>query len=362
LGASVHNLTVSLSDDVKDVLSQAKRLTRKPPNDLDVAIALLRQNRLYSKLDTLLKSLGIAPRVLEKALVHYRQQIWRPNGNDVVHIDSGATELAKEIAENEARSLQLRTARVQVDHLLRALTRSQAVGPVFNQFHLTEDAVDKAVEHHRTRAVRHGVFYFAREVLEIVVVVMFFLVAIKEGIGELRLIPSESMVPTLQIDDRILIEKITKWWRPYQRGDILVFYPPDTILHQDPLSLFMRASGFSSFIFKKDDKIDVAYIKRLIGLPGDTVDVRPGAGVYVNGKKLVEPYVNDVALTCTKITPVEICAPITVPEGHYYMMGDNRNASQDSRYWGFEPKERVVGRAVFRVWPWVPTMRFGPLD
>ena len=358
----VHNPTVSLSDDVKDVLSQAKRLTRKPPNDLDVAIALLRQNRLYSKLDTLLKTLGIVPRSLEKALTQYRQQICRPNGQDVVHIDSGAIELAREIAENEARSLQLRSARVQVDHVLRALTRSQAVSPVFHQFQLTEAAVDKAVEHHRTRAVRHGVLYFMREVLEIVVVVMFFLVAIKEGIGELRLIPSESMVPTLQVDDRILIEKVTKWWRPYDRGDILVFYPPQTILRQDPLSMFLRASGFSGFIYKKEDNIDVAYIKRLIGLPGDTVEVRPNVGVYINGKKLNEPYVNSIAETCTRVSPVEFCGKVKVPEGHYYMMGDNRNASADSRYWGFEPKERVVGRAVFRVWPWMPAMRFGLLD
>jgi signal peptidase I len=358
----VHNPTVSLSEDIKDIVSQARKLTRKPPNDLDFAIALLRQNRLYSRLDTLLKSLNVNPKTLEKALLGYRQQVWRPNGHDVVHIDSGAIELAKEIAENDARSLHLSSARVQVDHLLRALSRSASVAPVFSRFELSENAIEKAVESHRHRAFRYGFLYFCREVLEIVVVVMFFLVAIKEGVGELRLIPSESMVPTLQVDDRIFIEKVTKWWRPYQRGDILVFYPPDTILRQDPISIFLRASGFSGFMFRKEDHIDVAYIKRLIAGPGDTVEVKPNIGVYVNGTLLKEPYVNELAQSCTRVQPETICGPVTVPEGHYYLMGDNRNQSADSRYWGFEPKERVVGRAVFRVWPLAPDMRVGLIE
>ena len=71
----------------------------------------------------------------------------------------------------------------------------------------------------------------------------------------------------------------------------------------------------------------------------------------MNGKKLNEPYVNDIANTCTFVRPDPVCGPVKVPEGSYYMMGDNRNLSLDSRYWGFAREDRVIGRAVFRIWP-----------
>jgi signal peptidase I len=197
---------------------------------------------------------------------------------------------------------------------------------------------------------RRGLFGL-RETLETVLLMLVFLVVMREGIGEPRLIPSESMVPTLQVEDRVFIEKLSHWWRPYQRGDILVFYPPSTLLYNDPLSWFLRSTGLSGFLFNKDDRIDVAYIKRLIGLPGDMVDVRPADGVYINNHKLNEPYTNEIALSCTQETPVLFCGPVRVPEGQYFLMGDNRNASQDSRFWGMLPKQRVLGKASFIMWP-----------
>jgi signal peptidase I len=357
------NIQVVLSDDVKDVVAEAKRHSRHAqPNDLDVALALLRQNKLYSRLDTLLKKAGVQPKQLEHVLRQLKHKTLNPGlgWEPAPHIDSGALELAKEIAENEARTLQLSKARVQTEHVLRALTRSASVGPVFDQVKLDETGIDQAVVGTRSQLVSHGFLFFVREVVEVAAVVLFFLVLIREGVGEPRLIPSESMVPTLQVDDRILIEKITRWWRPYERGDILVFYPPGTTLKQDPLSWLLRATGFSGYLFKKEDGIDVAYIKRLVGLPGDRVDVRPGVGVYVNGKLLQEPYVNELAQTCTLMEPNPVCGPVTVPPDHYYMLGDNRNQSMDSRYWGFASVDRVVGRAVFRIWPVMPN-RLGTL-
>src|SRR5699024_1297078 len=140
--------------------------------------------------------------------------------------------------------------------------------------------------------------------------VLFFLILIKSFVGELRLIPSESMVPGLQVADRLVIERVTRWTRPYHRGDILVFYPPMTQLKNDHVSLFLRLTGFSGLMYKKEDNIDVAYIKRLIGLPGDTVNVKPGVGVFVNGKKLDETYVNEVADTCTLMRPEPYCGSV----------------------------------------------------
>jgi signal peptidase I len=201
--------------------------------------------------------------------------------------------------------------------------------------------------------------FLVREIGEVAFVVLLMLIVIKEGFGELRLIPSESMLPLLQIEDRIVIEKVTRWWRPYQRGDILVFYPPTTILKNDPLSWVLRATGFSGFIFPKESNIDVAYIKRLIGEPGDKIQVVPNEGVFVNGQRLHEPYVMELAQSCTQVLPTQYCGTITVPRDSYFLMGDNRNQSADSRFWGFEPKERVIGRAVFRLWP---LNRMGPLS
>jgi signal peptidase I len=173
---------------------------------------------------------------------------------------------------------------------------------------------------------------------------------VRQGLGEPRLIPSESMVPTLQVDDRVLVEKPSQWFRSYQRGDILVFYPPQTELKNDPWSLFLRWTGFSG-LYPKEANVDVAYIKRLIGLPGERLEVKFGQGVFINGHRLAEPYVADVPYSCTRELPTTQCGALTIPPNHYFVMGDNRNGSLDSRYWGFLPKERVIGRAWARVWP-----------
>ncbi|MFM7469752.1 MAG: signal peptidase I [Vampirovibrionales bacterium] len=199
--------------------------------------------------------------------------------------------------------------------------------------------------------------FLGRELLEVVVMVLVMLIGIREGIGEFRLIPSESMVPTLQVQDRIFIERFSRWFRQPQRGDILVFYPPSTNVPRDPWHQFLRVVGLSGLLFSKDDNIDVAYIKRLIGLPGDQVNVVPFEGVYINGKKLEEPYVNEIGRACTLAVPT-FCEPLTIPTGKYYLLGDNRNYSADSRFWGFASHDRVIGRAVFKIWP---LQRIGPL-
>jgi signal peptidase I len=135
-----------------------------------------------------------------------------------------------------------------------------------------------------------------------------------------------------------------------------VFYPPepDAIMNMDPLSVFLRMTGFSSLFHNKaDDPVDKAFIKRLIGEPGDTIQVVNSIGVAINGKLLVEPYTAERGSDCGML-----CYPVKVPRGEYLMMGDNRNMSKDGRYFGFVPKDRLVGRAVFRLWP---LDRVGPL-
>lgn len=181
-----------------------------------------------------------------------------------------------------------------------------------------------------------------RETLEMILLTLILIVGIRNLLGEPRWIPTESMYPNLIEGDRLFIEKVTNYAGKFKRGDILVFYPPQENLRHDPWSEFTRAVGFFNN--------DTAYIKRLIGMPGDKLEVKEGIGVFINDHLLNEPYVAEIASRNCGIIAA-YCGPLTVPKNSYFMMGDNRNNSQDSRYWGFLPANRVIGKASFRFWP-----------
>lgn len=342
---------VRYSDDVKEAIHLAERLARKEKHarttDRDYLQGLLLSHRKFSRLDALLSGLKTSPNKLNNSL---RQK----NSANA----SGALESATRIAQTETSG---NPVSVEVEHLLKAccLSEDPAVTSVLKDNAISPERIDLSVQLMNKHQTSRSILFITKELAEVIVFVLVFLVLIKSFLGELRLIPSESMVPGLQINDRLVIERMTRWVRPYQRGDVLVFYPPMTQLKSDPWSVFLRLTGFSGLLYKKEDNIDVAYIKRLIGVPGDIVNVRPGIGVFVNGQKLDEPYVSELANTCTLMRPEPWCNPIKVPAGKYYLMGDNRNLSLDSRYWGFADENRVVGRAVFRIWP---ISRLGPLQ
>ena len=146
-------------------------------------------------------------------------------------------------------------------------------------------------------------------------------VGIRTFIVEPRYIPTGSMIPTLKVNDRLLVEKVTYRFREPQRGDIVVFSPTETL----------QESGYT------DD-----FIKRVIGLPGDTIEVRDGK-VFVNTRPIVEEYI--------LAPPAYRFGPVTVPEEQYLVLGDNRNNSYDSHEWGFVPRSNFIGRAAFRFYP-----------
>jgi signal peptidase I len=161
---------------------------------------------------------------------------------------------------------------------------------------------------------------------------------IRSFVAEARYIPSGSMLPTLQIDDRLIIDKISYRFADPVRGDIVVFNPTDQLAKE---------------------KYKDAFIKRVIGLPGDRVDVK-GGKVYINGKLLSEKYLDEPPakdwsttdrFTSDELYKVPWPADGVVPKGQYLVLGDNRNNSYDSHYWGFVPKDRIVGKAVVRFWP-----------
>ncbi|HEY9877828.1 MAG TPA: signal peptidase I [Leptolyngbyaceae cyanobacterium] len=152
--------------------------------------------------------------------------------------------------------------------------------------------------------------------LAIALIVRFF-------IAEPRFIPSNSMEPTLNIGDRLIVEKVSYRLHPPHRGDIVVFNPPPQL----------TALGYDR---------RQAFIKRVIGEPGQTLQVNQGR-VYVDGEALEETYIREA--------PNYQMLPITVPPGAVFVMGDNRNDSNDSHIWGVLPQSNIIGRATYRFWP-----------
>ena len=156
-----------------------------------------------------------------------------------------------------------------------------------------------------------------------VLIALILAFIIRVFIAEPRYIPSESMAPTLETGDRLVVEKVAYKFHAPDKGDIIVFQPPEKL----------RILGY--------DK-NQAFIKRAIAKAGETVAVKDGV-VYVNSEPLEENYI--------AAPPKYDLVPVTVPTGKLFVMGDNRNNSNDSHIWGFLPAENVIGHAVFRFWP-----------
>lgn len=172
-----------------------------------------------------------------------------------------------------------------------------------------------------------------REILEVIIPAVLLFLVIRTFLFEARYVPSPSMHPSIMTWDRFLVEKVSYRFRAPRRGEIVVFRPPDRALRM------MEETNFPGGAGKAQD-----FIKRIIGLPNETVWIREGT-VYIDGKPLVEPYISPDRQPFYEYGPVEI------PEGHYLMLGDNRNNSWDSHNWGFVPKENIIGRAFWRFWP-----------
>jgi signal peptidase I len=146
-------------------------------------------------------------------------------------------------------------------------------------------------------------------------------IGIRAFVAEARYIPSSSMEPTLLINDRLIIEKMSYRFQQPKRGDVVVFRATEAL---------------------QKEHLNDAFIKRIIGLPGDEVKVI-NQEVIVNNEVLKEGYIKEA--------PNYNFGPVIVPENQYLVLGDNRNNSYDSHYWGFVPREKFIGRASLRFWP-----------
>ena len=190
-----------------------------------------------------------------------------------------------------------------------------------------------------------------------------FVSSCRSFLAEPRYIPSGSMLPTLKINDRLIIEKFSLRDSLPKRGDIVVFNSPYSFdkklisLRSSPLPkeryCFLMSFPPMSFIPGLRDQACDEYIKRIVALPGEIVSVNTKGEVTINNRLIPEPY---VSFKCT--APLfENCGEfenIKVPKDHFLVLGDNRSNSWDGRYWPaskFLHKNEIIGRAYLRFWP-----------
>jgi signal peptidase I len=170
-----------------------------------------------------------------------------------------------------------------------------------------------------------GIMKSLSEWIIIIAVAFLLSLVIRNYVIDTRIVPSGSMLPTIQLQDRLIVDRVFYKGDSFKRGDIIVFQAPETAMEDKDL------------------------VKRLIGLPGEKVEIKNGK-VFIGDKALNEPYVES--------PPDYDYGPITVPPDSYFMLGDNRSASKDSHVWGFLPSDKILGRVWIRYWP---ANSFGPL-
>jgi signal peptidase I len=202
------------------------------------------------------------------------------------------------------------------------------------------EAAERRREAKKQKRRRRQSRSFWRELPILILVALVVAVVIKTFFFQAFYIPSGSMIPTLEINDRVLVNKLSYRFGAVERGDILVFDSPEAVdIDRSFFERVFRSIGEATGLTSPDTVL----IKRVIGLPGETVEVRDNQ-VFVNGNPIAEPYLPDGVSMRDE-------PEITVPADAVFMMGDNRNASNDSRRFGPIPREDIVGRAFVTVWP-----------
>lgn len=172
-----------------------------------------------------------------------------------------------------------------------------------------------------------------KESFQVIFIALVISLVLRNYVVEAREIPSKSMIPTLQVGDRLIVDKIIYKINNLHREDIVVFAPT------------LQAQSQLDVKHKNDD-----LIKRIIGIPGDKILITDGK-VIVNDKPLSEKYLAE--------KPDYSFGPVIVPEDSLFVLGDNRNNSLDSHYWGFLPIKNIKGKAFLRYWP---PNRLGVMD
>jgi signal peptidase I len=182
------------------------------------------------------------------------------------------------------------------------------------------------------------------EDIALIAIAVAVAVVVRALVAQAYYIPSPSMVPQLRVNDRVVVSRVAYHLHSPRRGDIVVFKAPPSLntarsATSNPVGRFFRAIGVALGVTEDQTVL----IKRVIGLPGETVSSR-GGRIFIGNEALVEPYLPPGTITSD-------FGPVKVPKGEVWVMGDNRPNSEDSRYFGPIPTHTIVGRAVWKVWP-----------
>lgn len=176
---------------------------------------------------------------------------------------------------------------------------------------------DNWVQYKQTLKKNNPKKYYLVDWTETILVALIFALIIRQYVIQTSVVPSGSMIPTIEIGDRLFVSKYDFKFRNPERGEIIVFKSPD-----------------------KDGK---DFVKRCVGLPGEKVELKDGI-VFINDQALIFPNVNIQRDHFNY-------GPVIIPANNYFMLGDNRPYSRDSRFWGFVPHEDLVGKALFTFYP-----------
>jgi len=219
-------------------------------------------------------------------------------------------------------------------------------------FHRPDVRLDQLITYNTLPAGHKGAF---REWIESLAFTIIFVLIFTSYIAQATQVPTESMKPTILVGDHFFLDKIS--------------FPanyPAAIRHYLPHRSIQRLDIIA---FKSPTDGNIPFVKRVIGLPGEAVEVRHKA-VYINGTKLDEPYkihVDSTTYSSDPWTPEELkvrdnYGPIVVPADSFFVMGDNRDNSNDSRYWGFVRWEEIIGKPLFVYWSYENPEPYTPID
>jgi signal peptidase I len=180
------------------------------------------------------------------------------------------------------------------------------------------------------------------ELVVIVVVAIGLALLIQAFLIKPYRIPSESMEPTLDVGQRVLVSRFNYHFSSPDRGDIVVFHPPRGA---DSNTCGVQKADDQACPKPTPERDSVNFIKRIVALPGDRLSIQDGHAI-VNGVRQKDDFTRPCAPgTCN------FPRTIKIPPGHFFMMGDNRGASDDSRFWGPVPRKWIIGQAFFTYWP-----------
>jgi signal peptidase I len=182
------------------------------------------------------------------------------------------------------------------------------------------------------------------ELIVIVVVALGLALAIQAFLIKPYRIPSKSMVPTLQVGQRVLVNRLGNRFNKPEIGEVVVFHPPKG----SETNTCGDAGKRPDEVCDKPtaQKASVNFIKRVVAGPGDTLYVK-GGHAYVNGRRQKDSFTRP----CAGGSGCDFTRPVTIPADHWFMMGDNRGDSDDSRFWGPVPRKWIIGGAFATYWP-----------